>query len=191
MLRLFNRTDKFRSGRQILTSRQEKKKLTRLTTLLNVIFGLTVLLFLFDSLTPFDIRSHTIKSFVYHGLLIETPLILLWNFFALKSKTKRIVGTIIPTLILTLILIVGPMTILFSTRPWLTQTILYQNGHLSFRTVEFQMQDIGALGYNKRTVEVFYLTNLFMIVSDPPQDIGKKTEWIKVDKDINASRLKY
>jgi len=82
------------------------------------------------------------------------------------------------------------MKILFSTGAWRTQTILYQNGHLSFKTVEFQMQDVGALGYNKRTVEVFYLTPLFMITSEVPNDIDKRVEWVKVDKDVNELGLK-
>ncbi len=82
------------------------------------------------------------------------------------------------------------MKILFSSGAWRTQTILYQNGHLSFKTVEFQMQDVGALGYNKRTVEVFYLTPLFMITSEVPTDIDKRVEWVKVDKDLNELELK-
>ncbi len=83
------------------------------------------------------------------------------------------------------------MKILFSTSAWRTQTILYQNGHLSFKTVEFQMQDIGALGYNKRTVEVLYLTPFFMITSEVPNDIDKKVEWLKVDKEVNELGLKF
>jgi len=83
------------------------------------------------------------------------------------------------------------MKFIFSTGAWRTQTILYQNGHFSFKTVEFQMQDIGALGYNKRTVEVFYLTPLFMITNEIPNDIDKKVEWVKVDKDVNELELKF
>ncbi len=90
-----------------------------------------------------------------------------------------------------MILIVGPMKILFSTGAWQTQTILYQNGHFSFKTIEFQMQDVGALGYNNRTVEVFYLTPLFMIISEVPNNIDKKVEWVKVDKDVNELELKF
>ena len=77
------------------------------------------------------------------------------------------------------------MKIIFSSGAWRTQTVLYQNGHLSFKKIEFQMQDIGALGYNRRTVEVIYLTPLFIITSKVPNDIDKRAEWIKVDKDQN------
>ncbi len=53
------------------------------------------------------------------------------------------------------------------------------------------MQDAGALGYNKRTVEVFYLTPFFMIISEVPSDIDKRVEWVKVDKDVNELELKF
>jgi hypothetical protein len=165
--------------------------LTRTTKILNIIYGLTVVLFLLDSLTSFDIKNQAVKSFVYFGLLIGTPLTLIWNALAIKTRKRKIIGTILPSIILTMILIVGPMKFLFSTGAWRTQTILYQNGHLSFKTVEFQMQDVGALGYNKRTIEVFYLTPLFMITSEVPNDIDKKVEWVKVDKDVNELELKF
>ena len=36
---------------------------------------------------------------------------------------------------------------------WKTQTILYRNNHSSNRTIEFQLQDKGIFGYNRRTVD--------------------------------------
>ena len=164
--------------------------MTRTTKILNIIYGLAVVLFLLDSLTSFDIKSQSIKSFVYFGLLIGTPLTLIWNAWAIKSRNGKIIGTVFPSIVLTLILVAGPMKILFSTGAWRTQTILYQNGHLSFKTVEFQMQDIGALGYNKRTVEVFYLTPIFMTTSEVSNDIDIRVEWVKVDKEVNELGLK-
>ena len=165
--------------------------MTRTTKILNIIYGLTVVLFLFDSLTSFDIKSQDLKTFVYIGLLIGTPLTLIWNAVTIKPKNRKIIWTILPTAILIFILIVGPMKLYFSTGAWRTQTILYQNGHLTFKTIEFQMQDVGTFGYNKRTVEVFYLTPLFMITSEFPTDIDKRIEWVKVDKDVNELGIKF
>jgi hypothetical protein len=164
--------------------------LTRTTKILNIIYGLTVTFFLLDSLTSFDIKNQDLKTIIYFGFLIGTPLTLIWNFVVIKTKIKRIIGTVFPTLLLILILVVGPMKISFSTSAWQTQTILYQNGHLIFKTVEFQMQDVGALGYNKRTVEVLYLTPFFTITSKVSNDIDKRDEWVKVDKEINELGLK-
>ena len=157
---------------------------------MNIIYGLTVALFLLDSLTSFDIKSQDLKTFVYIGLLIGTPLTLIWNAVTIKPRNRKIIWTILPTAILIFILIIGPMKLYFSTGAWRTQTILYQNGHLTFKTIEFQMQDVGTFGYNKRTVEVFYLTPLFMITSEVPTDIDKRIEWVKVDKDVNELGLK-
>ncbi len=116
---------------------------------------------------------------------------LIWNAWTIKSRNGKIKWTVFPSIVLTLILVAGPMKILFSKGAWRTQTILYQNGHLSFNTVEFQMQDVGALGYNKRTVEVFSLTRFFMITSKVPNDIDKRVEWVKVDKEVNELGLKF
>lgn len=53
------------------------------------------------------------------------------------------------------------------------------------------MQDVGASGYNKRTVEVIYLTPFFIITNEVSSDIDKRVEWIKVDKEINELGLKF
>lgn len=165
--------------------------MTRTTKLLNIIYGLTIVLFLLDSLTSFDIKSQSIKSFIYFGLLIGTPSTLIWNAWVIKTRKGKVIGTVFPTIVLTLILVVGPMNILFSLGAWRTQTISYQNRDSSFRTIEFQMQDVGAFGYNKRTVEVFYLTPFFMITSKVPKDIDKRVEWVKVDEDVNELELNF
>lgn len=147
------------------------------TKILNVIYCLTVLLFLLDSLTSFNIKSQALKTIIYFGILIGTPLVLIWNSIVIKTKSKRIAGIVFPTIILIKLILIGPLKILFSCGSWQTQTVLYQNGNLSFKTVEFQMQDVGAKGYNKRTVEVLYLTNLFTLTSEVPKDIDQRVEW--------------
>ena len=150
-----------------------------------------LVLFLLDGLTSFDIKSQAIKSFVYFGLLIGTPFTLIWNLVVIKVKKTRIIWTAFSTIIMILILIIGPIKILFATSVWQTQTILYQNEKSRFKTVEYQMQDVGAFGYNKRTVEVFYLTPLFMITNEVPDNLDKNAEWLKVDKDVNELGLKF
>ena len=52
------------------------------------------------------------------------------------------------------------------------------------------MQDVGARSYNKRTVEVTYLTPLFMIISPIQENIETHPEWKKVDIDVNEHGLK-
>ena len=158
---------------------------------LNVVYILMVILFLLDGLSSFEIKNQGIKSFVSIGIMIFTPLILIWNLWIFKTGKWKIYGWLIPSLVLIWILIIGPKKIAFSSSAWKTQKVIYQNGHLTFNKVEFQMQDVGALGYNKRTVEVIYLTDLFMIVSPVDKDIDNRVEWIKVDKEINELGLKH
>ena len=162
-----------------------------ISSLLNGIFILTVLLFVFDGLTSFEIKNQAIKSFTYFGVIVLTPLTLVWNLCTLKTRKWKIIGSVIPTLSLIGILIIGPLKIAFSSSAWRTQKLIYQNGHLDFKKVEFQMQDVGALGYNRRNVEMIYLTDLFMIVSPVEKDIDDRVEWIKVDKEVNELGLKF
>ncbi|MEN8123000.1 MAG: hypothetical protein ABFS35_21855 [Bacteroidota bacterium] len=162
-----------------------------ISTLLNIVFVMTILFFIFDALTEFEIKNQTIKSSIYYGLLILTPIVFIWNVLTFKTKKKRIISLILPILTLIGILIIGPIKIISSSPAWRTQTVLYQNGHSNFKKVEFQMQDVGAFGYNKRTVEVTYLTDLFMFVKSVDRNIDKSVEWVRVDKDINELGLKH
>jgi hypothetical protein len=53
------------------------------------------------------------------------------------------------------------------------------------------MQDVGAFGYNKRTVKVLYLSPLFMITSPVPDDIEKNKDWKEVNEEVNELNLKF
>ncbi|RYE57188.1 MAG: hypothetical protein EOP48_06360 [Sphingobacteriales bacterium] len=163
----------------------------RATAFLHIIYSLAVLLLILDSLNGFDIKSQMLKCFSYFSVLIGTPAVLAWNLFS-KTQSKRKPGWIFFTaVILVVVALTGPMKFFFTSGAWCTQTVMYEHGHFSFKTIEFQMQDLGALGYKSRTVEVLYLTPLFIIINDFPCNVEPQTEWIKVDKDINELGLKY
>jgi hypothetical protein len=162
-----------------------------LTRALNMLYCIVVLLFFLDGFTGFDINAQAIKTFVYIGLLVGSPVMLVWNFFVIDPILKRVIWTLFPAIMLVFIFITSPMKILFSSGSWHTQSILYQSRHTSSITIEFQMQDIGALGYNERTVEVQYLTPYFMIVKVIPSRAASGSDWIPVEKDVNELGLKY
>ncbi|MCR9262974.1 MAG: hypothetical protein NXH86_02395 [Flavobacteriaceae bacterium] len=151
------------------------------------IFMLALLLFGLDALTSLEIKSQAIKSFAYFGIMVLTPLTLFGNLWAFKTRQWKIITSIFPALTLVGILIIGPLNIVYSSSAWKTQKVLYENGHFDFKKVELQMQDVGALGYNKRTVEVTYLSDLFMIVGPVEKDIDNRVEWVKVNKEVNHS----
>lgn len=157
---------------------------------LNTVFFLTIVLFLLDVLRILEIKSQVIKSFAYFGIIIFPFFMLIWNLWQVKSTKWKIVSISLSILIIIGVLIVGPLKIIYASRSWKTQKICYQNGHFSFKKVEFQMQDVGALGYHKRTVCVTYITDFFMIVNEVEIDIDKRVEWIKIDQEINELNLK-
>lgn len=165
--------------------------LAKVNIFLNGVFILICIVLLLNELTSFEIKSQPIKSFVYFGVLIFTPSILILNLFVNKTNKRKITTAIFPSLVLIGIFILGPMKMVFKSSVWKTQIILYQSKQLSFKKVEFQMQDVGALGYHKRTKEITYLTDLFMIVNPIDKDINESLEWVKVEKVVNELGLKY
>ncbi|MBI3218010.1 MAG: hypothetical protein HYZ44_00710 [Bacteroidetes bacterium] len=76
---------------------------------------------------------------------------------------------------------------------WKTQTIMFQNKHLSNRTIEFQLQDIGSLGYNRRKVDRL---KIIPFVSWTRRLTEKEVEnidtlnWDRIDIDKNEQGLK-
>ena len=154
----------------------------------NFIYVFIAVLFFADAMTQFDIKSQTIKSIVYYGFLFLSPGVLFLNLILLEQKTK-ILRALFPIAMIISIFWIGPLKIGFSSGAWRTQSVLYQNAHFNFKKIELQMQDVGALGYNRRVVEVIYLTDLFMITKKVDTSIPLKIEWQKIEKEANELKL--
>lgn len=71
-------------------------------------------------------------------------------------ETVRYVLFTLVGLLILLVLIFFSNPLGFSNyfSPYKTQTIIYRNKEDKSIMIEFQMQDVGALGYNRRTVKV-------------------------------------
>ena len=149
--------------------------------LLNGIYLLIILLFVLDGFTSVEIKSQTVKSFAYLGILLLTPILFLWNLFLLKSSKWKLLSSFVLIVIMVGIVMIGPIKLVYASAAWQTQAVLYQHAHLQVKKVEFQLQDVGALGNNRRTVEVLYITPLFMLVGSVDKNINSQIEWIKVD----------
>ncbi len=162
----------------------------KITIIINLIYFLIALLFYLDLFTSFDIKDEQIKSFIYYSVFLLIPFILLYNFKRLQSFSLKVVSFIIPIISIILILTLSPIKIIFLSSSWKTQTIMYKHKYLSFKKIELQMQDIGALGYNKRIVEVLYLTKYFMVTRPVSENIKNKVEWLAVNKEINELGIK-
>ena len=133
---------------------------------LNGIFFLIFFLFCIDGFTNVDITNQELKSVVYFGILVITPVVLVVNGLFYKQLKPKIKSIVIPFLVFVFILIIGPTKIVFSSSVWKTNKVLFINKDYQNQRVELQRQDVGALGYNKRTVEVTHITNWFMIIKN-------------------------
>lgn len=138
------------------------KTARHISAILNAAYILAVFLFVFDALQIVEIKSQPLKYYTYYSFLLLSPLLFTTNYFIYKSKKKRLKTLFTPFIAILLILYISPLKIIFYASAWETiETISEKNSKA--KTVELQQQDIGALGYNTRTVEVTYLSPLFMI----------------------------
>ncbi len=71
---------------------------------------------------------------------------------------------------------------------WKTQTILFEKNSGKQR-VEFQMKDIGARGYLRRTVKLIDYLYFFSLVEEVNKD-SVDTSWRPVNKEVNKMGLK-
>lgn len=161
------------------------------TIVFNGIYILSLIIFLISTSENIDIKSEFVLHFIENVVTVGALFLLVWNLIMLKGKKLRIISSI-TFIILFLGLFYNYFDRLwYLSSPWKTQTILYENNHLNIKKIEFQMQDMGALGYNKRIVQVTYLTKYLMIVSEIDTGNVNTLEWSKVNKEINELELKF
>lgn len=151
--------------------------------------------YVLDLFELLEIKGERLKTFIHIGALLSTPIIVCYNLFILKlRKWNILIGIASLSTVLSFSMIVSQQSFLgylFSMESWKTQTVLYEHGHFGFKRIEFQMQDVGALGYNRRYVSVTYITNWFMITEEIDPDKILTGEWIKVDKNVNELDIVY
>lgn len=156
-----------------------KKHITRF---LNSIFILMLLFFVLAVFTPFEIKNQILKWVVYIGIILVSPIVFIWNIWCFKYLKRKIGSIILPIITLAGIATIGPIKIVFLSGSWETNRVLYQNKYYSFKKIEEQIQDVGALGYNKRTVKVTYFTNWFMIITPVKKEDKKLVEFNKMNE---------
>jgi hypothetical protein len=71
----------------------------------NTGYGIVLFLFFMDLYSCFEIKSQTLKSFVYYGLLTGTPLVLILNSLFISKHVQKTIGIIIPILLLCFIIL--------------------------------------------------------------------------------------
>jgi len=129
--------------------------------LLLLTFFITLTLWLAIAFTPLEIKSNHVAA----GLLVAvivTGITCLGRFLHQWSSSTAITTASL----LTAFLSVAAYFLIWSSG-WVTQDILYQHRRSANRTIEFQMTDVGALGYGRRMVDqrkllpgIYWITEL-------------------------------
>ncbi len=161
----------------------------KLLYFINLLLLLIASLFFADIYTAFEIRNAVLRYFVYSNFILS-PILIIFNLLLLSNIRIKLISLIIPILSLVVCLNLGYMRIIFNSTNWKTQTIIYQNIEADNLTIEYQMQDIGAFGYNKRTVSVNNIIGLFAVIKPIDIDTISKTNWKLLNKHINEIELK-
>ena len=95
----------------------------------------------------------------------------------------------ITIVVLVLLLVLFDLRILFSLSPWKTQEVIYRHRTDKNCRIEYQMQDIGVFGYNRRIVKV----EPFLFI-DLAEEVDtsqlSESDWQRVNEYVNELRLK-
>jgi hypothetical protein len=163
------------------------KGLKKIFYFIFVIFLFCYFFYLLDKNALLEIKQQHIKSFVYLGLIALSFFSILFSFFSFEKIRTKFILSFLPTIAIIQILSFGVVRTIFVSSAWKTQSVIYQNQFDSSKKVEFQMLDIGAFGYRKRTVEVNYITNWFFISKEKSI---YNSDWKKVNLEVNELGLK-
>ena len=160
--------------------------------IIRITFYIVLSLFLLDIFDLFQTKIGFLKAIIYYVIFILPIPLLIMEFKTNRNLSEPILRKGIPILTIIGLIYLNPFKLIFQTQTWKTQTVELINGNKENHKVEFQMKDIGALGYAKRNAEVYYLTKHFYVVLSENYDdrnfIG--TDWKRVDQNINEIRLK-
>lgn len=156
-------------------------------------FLTTLALLLAIRLTPLEINSYYFVAGLIVAAIVTAITYLGRTFFQWSTTTVALTSTVVAVCLgtITFFLIWGS--------GWATQEIVYQHRHSLNRTIEFQMLDVGALGYARRVVDQRrLLPGVRWILKDfgrGTNDVIKSeldsTEWKEVNIDTNELGLKF
>jgi hypothetical protein len=127
-------------------------------------FYIVLFLFLLDIFNLFQTKIRVLKALLYFGVMLLPIVVLILEFKANRSLTKGFFRKITPLFVIIGILFLNPIRLLFHMQPWKTQTVKQIINNNRNHKIESQLKDIGALGYAKRTVEVYDITPYFYVI---------------------------
>lgn len=155
-----------------------------------LLWGVIAFTILLTWLTPLEFKSETLATALTILATTGFPVIK-WLTSTEKGKRVKwllasIAGVILPVIILALVEFVT-----WGGNHYKTQTILYrQNGHPNNR-IENQWSDVGAFGYNRRTVKIIQVTPLLQWTTEFADETEiTQGSWTRVDEYVNELGLK-
>lgn len=150
-----------------------------------VIFAIATSLILLERFTALEINNSYVRLLLY---IISASLLCFWIgwiLFGFKAVKKRLL------IFFSVAALICLKAYLTWGGDWKTQTILYANKQSNSRTIEFQMRgDWYAFGYKKRIVERKKIIPFFDLTYDVDTTKLDKTIWKRIDKKVNALKLK-
>lgn len=160
--------------------------------IIRITFYLLLFLFLLDIFNVFQTKIDFFKGLIYYGVFILPIPILILEFKINASFVESFLSKGIPIVTIIGLIYLNPLIIIFNTAVWKTQTVILVNENRTNHKVEFQMKDLGALGYAKRTSEVLYFSKYFYSVLAKKYDDRNFSshQWKKVNQHINEIGLK-
>jgi hypothetical protein len=141
-----------------------------------ILWVLCALVFIIGVLTPLDFNHRYIMYFTFFILFngIFSLGFLLTSF--IHPKINNMIVAFLGSLIL-----IGSYEFYPSLgKGWETQDILYKQKSNGKNVIAFQMNDMGAFGYDYRTVKILQITPLFQLVSELKK-VEVNNEWEKVN----------
>jgi len=156
----------------------------------NALFLVVVGLFCMCEFSNFDIKSQLLKKTIYYGVIVLPIVLLVFNCWFVQTLRFKFFSILLPSFIIILVIFLGLLKILFHSSSWKTQLVKYKHKSKSNFFIEYQMKDLGALGYKQRTVQVSYYSKYFMKIENfHATDLD--FNWIEVNDYKNELNLKY
>lgn len=141
--------------------------------------------------SSYEIYNQHLKSIVYYSLPIIALCLLTYSIFAKTHKANKFLSILISILVFSFILIVSPLRYINATSVWETRTILLEHKNDKSKRVEFQVQDVGALGFNKRTVEVKHIMSWIMKVKPYSTKSVNKENWNEAKNEFDSMKSNH
>ncbi|MFC2109647.1 hypothetical protein ACFLSU_03650 [Bacteroidota bacterium] len=157
------------------------RKLLSFSKKFNRIYFSFMVVFLFFINTSYEINIAFVKYWLYLGVLIFTPILLICDIYIYRPKLKKIYRILSPLIAFVYVFLVGPVYIFETSTLWETEKVLFVNKENPDYKVEKQKQKLlGTNIYKTRTVEILHLTSFISKVEKYHKEHLDFNNWNKI-----------